>query len=159
MQRAAGVALPPDQALQLLQRRDFRVGVHPAEQGVERRAAGLHRLDLPHDLGDRAVRRVRCQESGKSRAGEREQRAVDEGDRRGGAFDIRQDRRGPSRIRPGVHAAWKRSLMVSPVYCATQPDWSLKTRSAVKNGRSPASNQWRVPAGTLIRSPCSQCAS
>jgi hypothetical protein len=40
-----------------------------------------------------------------------------------------------------------------PVKLATQPAGVVNSRMAVKRGVGPMSNQWRVPAGTLIRSP------
>jgi len=43
-----------------------------------------------------------------------------------------------------------------PVKRATQPALLLKNRSAQNEGADPMSNQCLVPAGTWIRSPCSQ---
>ena len=53
----------------------------------------------------------------------------------------------------------KRSAMSSPVKSAAQPSGLVNRRTAQKLGLGPMSNQCRVPAGTLIRSPRSHSTS
>jgi hypothetical protein len=95
LELAGLVARAPDQALQLLQRRDLAILVDPlledARGFIDRQLAALEPRNLGELLADRRVARMGLQEFAQPLARIRKQRLVDEVDRGGGALDVREN--------------------------------------------------------------------